>query len=74
MSGFTLEKNLFSANSVEKGSLQDEVEKSMKEVTQVKNHISVNFVLDNSQLVYNAECMPKARVGALKVLDTKIEL
>ena len=74
MSGFTLEKNLFSANSVEKGSLQNEVEKSMKEVTQVKNHISVNFVLDGSQLIYNAKCMLKARVGALKVLDTKIEL
>ena len=74
MSGFTLEKNLFSANSVEKGSLQNKVEKSMKEVTQVKNHISVNFVLDDLQLRYNAECMPKARVGALKVLDTKIEI
>ena len=74
MSGFTLEKNLFSANSVEKGSFQNKVEKPMKEVTQVKNHISVNFVLNDSQLRYNAECMPKARVGALKVLDTKIKL
>ena len=74
MKEYTLEKNLISAISVEKGSFQNKVETYMKGVTQVKNLISVNFVLNDSQLRHNAECMPKARVGALKVLYTKIKL
>ena len=74
MKEYTLEKNLISAISVEKGSFQNKVEKYMKGVTQVKNLISVNFVPNDSQLGYNAECMQKARVGALKVLCTKIKL
>ena len=74
MSASTLERNLLSANTVKKGSLNKMPNKFMKELTQVKNHSSVNFVPDDLQQRQSAESIPKAKPGVLTVLDTKIEI
>ena len=73
MNASILERNLISASTVKKGSLNKMLNKFMKELTQVKNLFSVNSVPDDLQPRLSAESIPKAKAGVPTVPNTKIE-